>query len=267
MTYGQDLLRRTLYDMHRDHEANIQLREEAQAISETLATDPGFFVATWSDYSSDDFVSLWRATCLSVGVNPDHKAVRSENIAKKVVELGSVAGHDFEALKEVIRRYENVQLNADIADSGLKLNRHKKIELSEFMTWAAKKKWAVPAGCAGAPVHHPSTHQPHLTTHSPEPVVTAGASGGVEPDKAGPVALAALPKQRAQERRILELLASQGYNPLELPPRMPGKTGTKAKIKALALLDTALFSDKSFDTAWQRLRGQGDVMEGEGVSP
>ena len=78
------------------------------------------------------------------------------------------------------------------------------------------------------------------------------ASGGV-----------AAPKQRAQENRIVELLRKQGHDPLKLPSRMPGKPGHKAEIRMMALLEPALFTQKTFDTAWQRLRDAGDISDGE----
>lgn len=71
------------------------------------------------------------------------------------------------------------------------------------------------------------------------------------------------PKQRAQENRIVELLREKGHDPLKLPSRIPGKPGHKAEIKMMALLEPALFTQKTFDTAWQRLRDAGDISDGE----
>lgn len=68
-------------------------------------------------------------------------------------------------------------------------------------------------------------------------------------------------KQRRQEQRILELLKAHGYAPLALPKKEAGTRGAKAGIKKLALLEVSLFSDKSFDKAWERLRGYGDVAD------
>lgn len=88
----------------------------------------------------------------------------------------------------------------------------------------------------------------------------AAASGCTAPvDAAG--ASVALPKQRRQEQRILELLKAQGYAPLSLPKKEAGTRGAKAEIKKLALPEVSLFSDKSFDKAWERLRGYGDVAD------
>lgn len=84
------------------------------------------------------------------------------------------------------------------------------------------------------------------------PVGNKSASGGVAP-----------PKQRTQENRIVELLMAQGHDPLTLPSRVPGKPGLKAEIKKLALLEPALFTAKTFDTAWQRARDVGRVSGGE----
>lgn len=74
-----------------------------------------------------------------------------------------------------------------------------------------------------------------------------------------PATVAALPKQRAQEARILELLKAQGYEPLALAQRKPGKPGPKAEIRTLALNEPAMFTPKTFDTAWQRLRDANEI--------
>ena len=77
------------------------------------------------------------------------------------------------------------------------------------------------------------------------------------------VASLALPKQRTQERRILELLTAQGYDPLKLSKRAAGKPGPKAEIRTLALSQPALFTASSFDKAWERLRNDGAVTGAE----
>ena len=147
----QEPLRRMLDDMREESATNVLLQEEAQTISKTLSSDKNLFVSKWTDYSLDDFVSLWCATCLSAGIDSRHRAARDEDFAQRVVALGSAKDNCINGLKEVLRRYKNVLENADIAGS-LKLNRHKKIELSEFMAWAAKKNWALPTGFAEAPL-------------------------------------------------------------------------------------------------------------------
>lgn len=69
-------------------------------------------------------------------------------------------------------------------------------------------------------------------------------------------------KQRRQERRILELLIGQGFIPKSLPIRSPGSDGVKVEIKQVALLEKSLFSKRSFEHAWDRLRSFGDVAGG-----
>jgi hypothetical protein len=99
-----------------------------------------------------------------------------------------------------------------------------------------------------------------------EPPTATPAPVGVEiPAAATPAPLVAegaylaQPKQRTQEIRILELLKMNGYDPLKLEQRQPGKPGPKAEIRTLAMNEAALFSKNSFDKAWERLRGDGSV--------
>lgn len=91
---------------------------------------------------------------------------------------------------------------------------------------------------------------PATDTATPAPGVAVGAS------------LAPPLKQRTQERRILELITGLGYAPSNLPARTLGKGGAKAEIKKMAMLEPKLFSKKTFDTAWQRLRDDGDIAGG-----
>lgn len=69
------------------------------------------------------------------------------------------------------------------------------------------------------------------------------------------------PKQRAQEERILELIREAGHSPTELPPWEPKKDGAKAEVRRLALKERALFTSKSYDLAWQRLRDDGRIAD------
>lgn len=78
-----------------------------------------------------------------------------------------------------------------------------------------------------------------------------------------PVVMAAAPKQRMQEQRIVDMLKEQDHDPLNLPKRGPGRSGAKAEIRAIALLEPALFSKNSFDKAWDRLRKGGEIVGGE----
>lgn len=72
---------------------------------------------------------------------------------------------------------------------------------------------------------------------------------------------AALPKQRAQEQRILQMLREGDHTPRALPKKASGARGVKADIKVLALLEPALFTDSSFSKAWERLRGSGEIAD------
>jgi hypothetical protein len=74
----------------------------------------------------------------------------------------------------------------------------------------------------------------------------------------------AVPRQRAQEHNILALLRSRDYDPLHLPVRGKGSSGTKAEIRTAALLLTpSIFTINSFDKAWQRLRSDSQIDGGE----
>jgi hypothetical protein len=74
----------------------------------------------------------------------------------------------------------------------------------------------------------------------------------------------AMPRQRAQERNILTLLRSRDFDPMHLPLRSKGAPGAKAEIKEAALLlKPAIFTQNSFDKAWQRLRSNRQIDGGE----
>lgn len=68
-----------------------------------------------------------------------------------------------------------------------------------------------------------------------------------------------VPRQWAQEERILQLLASRNYDALKLPAASPGVSGVKSEIRMLALQEPSLFSRSSFDKAWERLRADGRI--------
>ena len=71
-------------------------------------------------------------------------------------------------------------------------------------------------------------------------------------------------KQRAQETRILQLLKEQGHDPLKLPTRAKGKRGTRYEIRTIVLNEKPLiFSNSSFEKAWQRLRDGSEIVGGE----
>lgn len=68
-----------------------------------------------------------------------------------------------------------------------------------------------------------------------------------------------IPKATLQENEILRLLQDSGFDPLNLPKRKAGAPGAKSAVKAKALKNGAMFTDKSFDKAWERLRKVGQI--------
>ena len=71
---------------------------------------------------------------------------------------------------------------------------------------------------------------------------------------------APIPRQASQEDRILTLLKKQGYDPEKLPKGQKGKPGVRAKIWNIAQNEKKIFVSKTtFDKAWQRLRGTGNI--------
>lgn len=91
---------------------------------------------------------------------------------------------------------------------------------------------------------------------SPALGVAVGASGGVEPDKAGPPPLQ---RTAAQDSAILCEIEKLGYDPLALPKNLPGKAGVKAAIRT-ALSKNPLFAGGTvFDKAWERLTARADI--------
>jgi hypothetical protein len=60
-------------------------------------------------------------------------------------------------------------------------------------------------------------------------------------------------KARVQERRILEIIRNLGHDPKNMPENLPGKPGVKVAVRNVALTETALFTNDTFDLAWKRL--------------
>lgn len=99
---------------------------------------------------------------------------------------------------------------------------------------------------------------------SPPPPAAAGSAppmSAPEADVQSPKGKI-LPNYLTQPARIREWLIANGYNPKNLPARRNGVAGVKAKARA-ALKDDPLFKGtvKPFDTAWQQLRADGEVVE------
>ena len=95
------------------------------------------------------------------------------------------------------------------------------------------------------------------------PIKTAQAQTASNPPPQNTATGAPPLKQPSQEARILELLKAQGYDPINLAERIPGKSGPKAEVRTLALTEVKLFTRISFDKAWERLRITGDIAGAE----
>lgn len=61
-------------------------------------------------------------------------------------------------------------------------------------------------------------------------------------------------KRQAQEEAILDELRRQKYDPEAIPIPARGLPGAKAAVKQALLRDPGMFSNKSFDLAWESLR-------------
>jgi hypothetical protein len=70
------------------------------------------------------------------------------------------------------------------------------------------------------------------------------------------------PKASLQDRAILDWLIENNLEPSRLPLRATGKSGPKAECRAQMVKAAALFSAKSFDIAWERLRKSGEIAGG-----
>jgi hypothetical protein len=69
-------------------------------------------------------------------------------------------------------------------------------------------------------------------------------------------------KAALQDQAILNWLKMNNFQPAALPSREPGKKGPKAECRAQVTKAAALFSAKSFDIAWERLRRSGEIAGG-----
>lgn len=64
-----------------------------------------------------------------------------------------------------------------------------------------------------------------------------------------------------QESSIIETIRQLGFDPEELPPRLPGKAGVKARVWAMLEKRDDLFSRKSFDKTWIVLRTENRIAD------
>jgi hypothetical protein len=96
-------------------------------------------------------------------------------------------------------------------------------------------------------------------------MVRADSSGAPSSGVAAP-APGAAPNTRAskgqiQEEAILDWLLSNNYDAKKLPKHKVGTPGTKSSVRAAMLKTPAIFSTKSFEHAWERLRNSKEIID------
>ena len=91
----------------------------------------------------------------------------------------------------------------------------------------------------------------------PYPAATADAQ-----DKPGNFPKVRLPVATQQSNAILDCLKKNGHDPQRIPVPLPGKAGVKKVCWDELCESKTLFSSRSvFDTAWERLRTNGDIKD------
>lgn len=69
-------------------------------------------------------------------------------------------------------------------------------------------------------------------------------------------------KQENQENEILRIIRGElKLDPLKLPPRPPGGAWVKSQVKSKLSIPGKLFTDNSFERAWERLRKSEKIKE------
>jgi hypothetical protein len=222
-----------------------------------LATVTSVPSIDWHFWKAMRTVKLWQACALIAGLDPDKlrpppHAWMAGPGAGPVFESKSFSSPDNKTrFEKALRLAESAvsYMDGPIYPKGQPHpgnNKEKDVLLSEVAAYFRSIEWVdIPAALQSIAVPPAPATQQETTVEKV------------------PVTVAALPKQRAQEARILELLKAQGYEPLTLAQRTPGKPGPKAEIRTLALNEPAMFSAKTFDTAWQRLRDTDEIAGAE----
>ena len=70
-----------------------------------------------------------------------------------------------------------------------------------------------------------------------------------------------VPKGQLQEQAMLDALRKLGYTPDALPPKTPGSNWVKAQARRELSSRKDLFTTKTFDSTWERLRKSGEIAE------
>lgn len=73
----------------------------------------------------------------------------------------------------------------------------------------------------------------------------------------------AMPRARAQDTEMLHAIREAGYAPQALPKNEPGKPGVKAEIRKRLGSKGVWTGTTVFDKAWERLRKQNDIVDGD----
>lgn len=122
-------------------------------------------------------------------------------------------------------------------------NHSVRVDPKECVNWVSNQGYKIPNGLFAAASELSETH-----------AIALGAADNAIAKSEG--------KQRRQEQAILNFLTSNGHDPKKLPKRPPGISGPKAKVKKAMLANKTLFTDKSFELAWERLRSAAEIMGG-----
>ena len=107
-----------------------------------------------------------------------------------------------------------------------------------------------------------------ISTIAEESTLPAPVQPSALPEKnqGGEQATDRLPKLRAQERAILDVITGLGLDPKCLPRNQAGKPGIKFTVRG-ALQGKGIFSSaRVFDKAWERSSHDGDIAYEEEVS-
>jgi len=222
------------------------VKAQSRSTPEPLAID-------WPFWKAMRTVKLWQACALMVGLDPDRLKHHPQGWM-----AGPGSGPVFDS-----RSFSSAQAK-DRLDKAMRLaatavsymegpifpkgtpapgsKGDKDVALSEVVAFFRSCEW-------------PDIPEPLQSVAIPAAPVEMQASDTAKVPKM----VAPMPKQRAQEQRILQLLNAQGYTPQALTQRAPGKPGPKAEIRSLAMNEKNTFSTKTFDTAWQRLRDSGEI--------
>lgn len=106
--------------------------------------------------------------------------------------------------------------------------------------------------CAAAAPSGPDSLEHEVGNIAEQDLLQATAAVGLIPHR---------PKMRLQEDAILRMLSRLGYVASDLPQRTPGKSGVRAEVWDALKDQKSLFTTKSFQKAWERLRDEGQVAE------